>query len=146
MDFDSVWSRVTGSSSRDLREALESFIENEVSDAAYYSALAARSRSVCAKKLFSALAGDESCHARKLQLAYFLLTGDNFTPAARCPSLPPALTDALRLRYREEISGAEEYEAYAPNTDDETKKMLRELASDERCHASEIRKLLESCV
>ena len=148
VDFNSVWSRVAGAfpGSADPAELLERFAEDELYACAYYSALASKTRSYTARKLFCALSADESRHARRLCREHFLLTGNCIAPAAGSVSLPPSLLDAVRLRRGEELSAAGRYDRMAdawPERD--AAHIFAGLASDERRHASELERLLEKC-
>lgn len=148
MNFNSVWSRVTGASAACAEPAslLERFSANEVYDAAYYSALASKTRSFTARKLFCALSADENSHVRRLRPAYFLLTGQSLAPAAPGVSLPPSLLDAVRIRHGEELSAAAEYDRAADTWPDrDAARLFAELAADERRHAAELKRLLEKC-
>jgi rubrerythrin len=148
LDFNSVWSRVTGASGVFAEPAglLRGFAEKEAYDAAYYSALAAAARSYAAKRLFCSLSSDENGHARRLGPVYFLLTGGCLSPAAPAVALPPSLLDAVRLRRGEELSAAEEYDRAADAWPDrDAARLFAELAAAERRHAAELRRLLEKC-
>lgn len=146
MDFESVWQRVTNDSkSHDVKTMLEGFITNEAADAAFYSALAVRIASQSARRRFTALSRDENGHAKRLQSAYFLLTGNSFVPKYPRPNPPRSLLEALRLRYIAERNGAAKYdEAAARVSDGDIGKLFRQLAEDERRHAGEIKALVDS--
>ncbi len=132
----------------DLKRTLEDFIEDEVSDSAYYAALAGKTSQSAARAVFNRLSADERRHSRQLQTAYFLLTGNSYTPRRPAPLPPRSMLEALRQRYAAEISGAKAYADAAlrlRDTDEpELRDMLIAFAADEKRHASEIKRLVES--
>ena len=122
---------------------LRAFINDEAADCRYYTALACRSASGQARRLFSQLASEENAHMRKLQTSYFILTGDTHCPPLDCPYIPSFL-DALRTRYIGETKGAAEYLAAAERAGQERlSDLYRSLAENEKRHADSIAALIE---
>ena len=153
--FADVWNRVVPTSSAMPEQnappkavtndeaQLRAFIEDEAADCRYYTALACRSAPGSARRLFSRLAAEENAHMKKLQTAYFILTGDTHCPPLVCPYIPSFL-DALRTRYIGERNGAEEYMTAAKTTNlEHLSDLYRSLADDEKCHADCIAALIE---
>lgn len=148
-NFDGVWARVTGSSpetcpARDERETLRDFIGDETRDAAFYTALAKKSR--WASRTLESMSADERRHARSLQIEYYLMTGESFIPPPSCP-LVESVPEALRSAHKGELSGAE---AYAAAADVTASPSLRELylsnAADERRHAEMVKCLISRLI
>ena len=85
---------------------LQLFLERETELLSLYRALSRRTRNSMAGRLLS----DTQRHLRRLQLEYFLLTGDSFAPLSRRE--PPAgVLPLLRGAYLSEGDLAEQYEA-----------------------------------
>ncbi len=151
-NFSEIWSRVTaanraeaGPPAFDDRAALSEFIEDETSDSAYYSMLASRASLPEARRLFNRLSADERRHARLLQTAYFLLTGDTYAPKKPAPEPPRSMLEALRLRYAAETQGARAYaEAASKTGDPDLRELFTALSADEKRHAADIKRLAES--
>lgn len=151
--FNEVWSRVTGDtpeSSGDPGEkelaGLRGFMDGEYSDSMFYKKLASCLSGREAKRFFAGLAADEHCHFKKLQTAYFLMTGDTYMPENKNVQITSILT-ALYTRFKEETEGAEAYAAAAGNTENARLKCLyTAFSADEARHACGIEKLIEGMV
>lgn len=160
-NFNRVWERVRAAKNEgplqperlslnkpaplNVKSVLEGFIENEVSDSGYYFALASRTAQQNAKRVFTQLANDEKRHARQLQTAYFLLTGNSYAAKKPAKTPPRSILEALRQRYSAENEGAAEYIKAAERTENpELKQLFLELAKDEKRHAAEIKGLVEN--
>lgn len=160
-NFNRVWERVRAARSErlmqperpytgkaaplNMKSALEGFIENEVSDSGYYSALASKTTQLKARRLFMRLSAEEKNHARQLQTAYFLLSGNSYAVKRPAKTPPRSMLEALRQRYSAENEGAAAYLSAAERTDNsELKQFFSELARDEKRHAAEIKRLVES--
>ena len=130
----------------DIVVRLRGFIENERDEAAVYGLLALKTRGSRAEKTLRSIAEEEKRHERRLQSAYFLLTGDTYAPPARHPSAP-YLLKTLRERYMGETAGAEAYDRAAAEVPDEgIQATLREIAADERRHGALLRSIIETII
>jgi hypothetical protein len=146
--FERVWKRVSVTPEGppepprpDDAALLRQFIEAEAADTAFYAALAKR----CTGKgrgVLTKLSAQERCHLRRLQMEYFLLTGDSCAPPHSCPA-PGGTLSALRMAYLDELAGGEQYLDAAGHTANANLQALYiELAEDERCHAVLLRELI----
>ena len=116
--FSEIWDRVTavgetpappaGPSGREETETLRELLARESRSLGRYRALAARFSRSGSGSAFRQLARNAEGCVRQLQLRYFLLAGDSFTPPAEKPESAPALT-ALREAYAWETETASEY-------------------------------------
>lgn len=153
--FDSIWQRVMPNTSEQItptsqvgknsddESQLRKFIDDESADCNYYAMLAQKCLSRSIKQLFLRLSTEEHCHMKRLQTAYFILTGDSYYPAMVCP-LINSIMDSLRARYIGETEGAEAYLKAAGETESEKLACIyRELAEDENRHACSIETLIE---
>ena len=150
MDYDlqketRVWERIRGAENErhgDVEaEEIRSLIRDELADESAYRTLAA-----CLpqkeRRCLLAIAHDESRHAKTLAAMYFLQQGRRV-----CPEPPPrlcvtCLCEELRKRYREELAGAEQYDALARRAG-EFAPQITGIAEDERGHAQTILRLLQ---
>lgn len=115
------------------------FIEDELSDRCTYMALSRKGRNKCEMRQLAAIGADEARHAKKLQAAYYLMTGCHAN--VKMPKLPEicCYTDELRQRYYEEKKGHLQYLAAAERAEDERlKQLLLCLAEEESGHADTI--------
>ena len=152
-EFDKIWARVSAANDfeavepqsltvqnpTDPVEQLRHFMDREASDARFYREMAKACRNGPAKRLFLDLAQDERDHLRKLQIEYFLLTGDTYVPNAHMPAIPSLLA-ALRQAYLDEEESARAYDAAArtePNS--QLAALYAELAESERRHRARVR-------
>ena len=111
-----VWRRVTGEAAEPREPApspetgdaiLLRFLEEEAADARFYALMAAKT-SGAAARTFSSLASGSRGRLQALRAAYYLETGETFSPYPACAvAQEPRL--ALRLRYAEEGSRGEAY-------------------------------------
>lgn len=116
-------------------------VQDEKNDAATYRYLSCRTSGAEARVL-SAIAADETRHAKELGAMYFLLTGKCESAQAARPDCVSCMADALRARFAGELAGAEEYAAAA----EACKPMAAEfrcLAADETRHSRMLLSLLE---
>ena len=144
--FARVWDRVLGVApppAADAPSALRALMDAERSSQLLYTALlrrcAQQSRAVLTK-----LADDEARHLRALQLEYFLLLGECYSPAERHPEQQGILS-ALRMAYLGEKKSGAEYLA-AAEREAERAPLYRALAGEELCHAEALRKLIEKAM
>ena len=127
-------------------ELLCAFLQDELADAQTYRCLAALAPSAEGRRLMRRLASDEQAHAKRLQAAYFLLTGGCCRVTVVLPPQPRLLwRDRLRERYREECRGAARYESAAGETADVClSRLLLSLSADEYRHAEALREHLSN--
>lgn len=118
-------------------ELLPIFLQDELADAQTCRCLAALAPSAEGRRLMRRLASEEAEHAKRLQAAYFLLTGGCCRVTVVLPPQPRLLwRDRLRERYQEECRGAARYESAAGETADVClARLLRSLSADEYRHA-----------
>jgi len=144
-DFERIWNRVIGATPEPRpvqapEETLRALMDAERARYLFYLALQKR----CAQQGRAALmklAADEARHLKALQLEYFLLLGEAYTPAERCPKQTDILS-ALRMAYLSEKKSGAEYLA-AAEQEAERAALYRALAAEEMGHAEVLRKLIE---
>lgn len=132
-----------GAAAMEMLQMLEGFIEDELSDNRYYTALC-RQAPAAARQTVRAIARDEAAHARTLLAVCYLITGRCYQPAVSfdrvyigpwCP--------ALRERYHAEACGGLTYLRAAEKTMDPClAEILKALSDDEYRHAKELTRLL----
>ena len=144
IDYDGVWSRVTGapaSPAADERDRLRGFMSDERRDSQFYSALARRVR--FARAALEGLAAEENGHFDDLQVEYYLLDGDTFSPPESCPA-PRGALSALRDAYNAELRGADAYSrAAADSSSEQLSRIYERHALDEQRHAVCLRGIIE---
>ncbi len=129
-------------------ELLRNSLQDELADAQTYRCLAALAHTAEGRRLMCSLASDEAAHAKRLQAAYFLLTGEICGATVVLPPQPRLLwRDRLRERYREECCGAARYaQAAAMTADVCLAHLLQDLSADEYRHASLLQKQVEKTI
>ena len=106
-------------------------------------AMARRASGSCARAL-SALAADHRLAFRRLSAAYFLITGQRYTPKCAALSLPSSLPLALRQQFVWEQQWEQKNNQAAQDTADPClKELYLELAQEGAFHAGTIRSILE---
>lgn len=106
-----------------------------------YQALARRAGR---RGLFSSLAREKLRQLRQLNAAHFLISGEEYAPAAGTVSLPKTNPLALRERFRwEQMEAAALMEAAQATADPCLARLYRELAEENRGHADRLRGRLE---
>ena len=125
-------------------ELLRGFLHDELADAQIYRCLAAQAPSAEGRRLMRKIAAEEAGHAKRLQAAYFLLTGATYGVTVVLPPQPRLpWRDRLRERHHEECQGAARYARAAEETADVClARLLQSLSADEYRHAE----LLLDCV
>lgn len=123
---------------------LRRMMDGEAEDDRFYRALAARAPERMARTL-RAVAGEERRHERRLNAAYFILTGRRYRSPNHSGRRPaPRLADGLREQYIGERRGAEAYRRAAGRTEEPAlHRLYEELAQDETRHSQMMRSLLE---
>ena len=155
--FSSVWERVSGDAAPAVNgpycrvptdtDRLRGFMEDEAADIAAYRALARRTGG-CESSALARICADEARHLSRLRSAYFILSGERFSPPPQCaPHREERVTDALRARYLAEINGAEEYAKAAESARrKDLSALFSELSADEARHARAVAELLGRCL
>jgi len=125
--FPEIWSRVTSvdavpassevAPERDEDGTLRSLLDREAHGLARYRALSARFPHGAQGGTFRQLVQDEISCIRQLQLRYYLLVGDSYTPPRMGPESALPLT-ALRAAYAGETEKASLYREAAVRTRD----------------------------
>lgn len=151
MDLGAVWRRVFGESGGQPDPAaaqgeLARFLAHARRGQALYSALAARTRGQ-ARQVLSGLAQEKGRHCRKLEAAYFLLSGHCAPlPAAAAPA-PPSLLTALRAQHLREMEDARELGRSAALCPDENRALLfQSLSESAQQQAAALLTLLEEAL
>lgn len=118
-------------------ELLRGFLHDELGDAQTYRCLAPLAPTAEGRRIMRMLAGEEAEHARRLQAAYFLLTGETYSVTVVLPPQPRLpWRDRLRRRYHEETCSAARYARAAEDTRDVClARLFRSLSDDEYRHA-----------
>jgi rubrerythrin len=147
-NYDSVWDRVfgdaDGQSSGDDLKTLREFMDDEASDGAYYRALAKKYPKSC--KAFSEMAADEERHLRELRTAYFILTGNVYTPKVN-PVQITSFTSSLRKQYLGEAEGAKAYtDAAGATKNPKLRDIYLSHARDETRHRDTLESMLQSAL
>lgn len=129
------------STPEELEKILE-IMDDEYTSMQFYNALAKKfSRQNCDRLLQTAR--DEAGHLRALQMEYFLLTGDSYTPSAREIEIRGRLS-ALRDGYHAERKAYDTYMEMAQDTSStELAAVFIANAADEARHAQMLRSLIE---
>ena len=136
-----------GTAAQEDIDVIRGFIEEELADRRSYLACAASAPTPAARQLMRRLAAEEGGHARRLMGVYYLITGQNYSPAVPLPANVPCAgswREVLRLRYHEESCGGLNYRRASEETTDEClSEILLELSHDEYRHARQLLCLLE---
>ena len=133
-----------GSAATEMLEVLTGYIEEELADQRYYTALLRRAPA-WAQPVVQRLAEEEGRHAKRLMAVYYLITGKCYCPAIPCGCIRiEHWCPALRQRYHAEACGALNYTRSADETTDIClKSIFTDLSQEEYRHADTISRLLE---
>ena len=133
-----------GSAAQGELEVLQGFLRGEIADARIYRTLARCAPHAEMRRTFWKLAEEEAGHARQLQAANYLITGECYrVSVCFTPQKMKGCCETLRERYHEEVCGGFNYERAAEETTDFClKKLFDSLSKDEYCHADRLRNLL----
>ena len=133
-----------GSAAMEMLEVLTGYIEEELADQRYYTALLRRAPA-WAQPVVQRLAEEEGRHAKRLMAVYYLITGKCYCPAIPCGCIRiEHWCPALRQRYHAEAGGALNYARSADETTDIClKRIFTDLSQEEYRHADTISRLLE---
>lgn len=133
-----------GSAAMEMLEVLTGYIEEELADQRYYTALLRRAPA-WAQPVVQRLAEEDGRHAKRLMAVYYLITGKCYCPAIPCGCIRiEHWCPALRHRYHAEACGALNYARSADETTDIClKRIFTDLSQEEYRHADTISRLLE---
>lgn len=133
-----------GSAATEMLDVLTGYIEEELADQRYYTALLRRAPA-WAQPVVQRLAEEEGRHAKRLMAVYYLITGKCYCPAIPCGCIRiEHWCPALRQRYHAEACGALNYARSADETTDIClKRIFTDLSQEEYRHADTISRLLE---
>lgn len=126
-----------GSAALDSVDVLQGFVREELADRRSSLLLARRAPSERVRRLLSAIASDDGQHARRLNAAVFLITGECYTPSV-CypPQQSMRFCAALRRRYHEEACGGFNYRRAAQEALDPClQQLLFEFSEEKYRHA-----------
>ena len=108
-----------------------------------YRSMARRVGGTAAQTL-TTIAADKARHAKRLSVAYFLLSGVRLQPPAPSGESKGTLVGGLRQCFLDEQKGEKAYRAAAENTGDAgLQEIFQELAADNAAHAGLLRGILE---
>ena len=108
-----------GTEARESLEVLESFLQEETAESRCCQALACRAGNREAARLLRQAASEKRTAARELCAAYFLITGNRYTPAVSVERLCwENLHQALRACYHQEACNGFNYQRASEETRD----------------------------
>ncbi len=108
-----------GTEARESLEVLESFLQEETAESRCCQALACRAGNREAARLLRQAASEKRTAARELCAAYFLITGNRYTPAVSVERLCwENLHQALRACYHQEACNGFNYQRASEETMD----------------------------
>lgn len=108
-----------GTEARESLEVLESFLQEEMAESRCCQALACRAGNREAARLLRQAASEKRTAARELCAAYFLITGNRYTPAVSVERLCwENLHQALRACYHQEACNGFNYQRASEETMD----------------------------
>lgn len=124
-------------------ELLQGMIADKLTDTATYRAMARRTTGATAKAL-STLSGRKRGHAKRLSVAYFLISGVRYWPD-KLPGAPMStFFGGVRERYLAEQAGALAYRSAAVRVGNAAlRELFLTLAAEETAHARLLQGLLE---
>ena len=129
-----------GTQAQESINVLAGFIEEELAERRYYLALAQRTRHMHVLRLLRRLASEKQCAARDLSTAYYLITGQCYTPTIAVDSLQwDNLAEALRSCYHQEACSGFNYARAADGAPDPClQKLFTKLSQQSYRRADEI--------
>ena len=141
--FTAVWSRVTGvPPGEDELTALRRWLRDEAEGIRAYEALLRGRFPTAAERTLRALLQTERRHFCRLQVLYYLRTGDNWTPPPPGPQQGRSWMKALRERYAAAIAQEESYRRFAASEKRDLAALCAALAKEEEAQAALLRKLI----
>lgn len=106
-----------GSDAQDSLAVLEGFLQEELAESRCCQALSCRVRNAQACRLLRQAAAEKSAAAKELAAAYFLITGERYTPAITVEQRSwDTLCQALRFCYHQEACNGLNYRRAAEET------------------------------
>ena len=125
-------------------EKLRGFLREELADGQIYRSMLRLGVGRAAQSTIRSIAAAEENHARQLQAAHFLITGERYRiTVCLAPLHKTTLCEALRERYHTEVCGGFNYEQAAEAVRDRSLgKLYRQLSEEEYRHAERLRFLL----
>ena len=144
--FDAVWDRVLcadgspaqGNTPETEEMRMGRFMDGEAQSEAAYRMLCRRWQQNRCGAVFSRIAREEAEHMTRLQAAYYLVTGDSYTPKKPEP-VETSLPEALRAMWLGENAAASAYRTAAETAENPAiAEMYRCLAEDEARHAMDL--------
>lgn len=136
-----VWARVRGEEQgASLPVALLALLSDERTERSTYLRL---TRFRAGAPVFRTLAREEGCHAQRLAVLYFLLTGQ--TACAQTGAVPcyRCLSEALRDRFAQEQKSVQAYRAAADRWPEHAA-FFSALAAREQSHAAALLRLTQN--
>lgn len=108
-----------GTQARESLQVLEGFIEEELAERRCCLSLCRRVHNAHAARLLRRIANDKQCAARDMCTAYYLITGQCYTPAITVEQMQwDSLAAALRSCYHQEACNGFNYARAADGTAD----------------------------
>ena len=108
-----------GTEAKESLEVLESFLQEEMAESRCCQAMACRVRNRDAARLLRQAASEKRAAARELCAAYYLITGNRYTPAVTVEQLCwENLPQALRACYHQEACNGFNYQRASEETVD----------------------------
>ena len=128
---------------KDRLTEIKFFMDSAAESHRTYKTLATKCHGTCQKTLML-FAKEEKDQFVRLRTAYYILTGETYTPEIRVKKYP-GIMSALRVRYETERSLEKAYADATKNEEkDDIAKLYTQLAAKKGEHAATITKLLES--
>lgn len=108
-----------GTQARESLQVLEGFIEEELAERRYCLSLCRRVHNANAARLLRRIANEKQCAARDMCTAYYLITGQCYTPTITVEQMQwDSLAAALRSCYHQEACNGFNYARAADGTAD----------------------------
>lgn len=133
-----------GTDARESLEVVEGFLQEELAESRCCQSLACRVRNQQAARLMRQAASEKRAAAKELCAAYYLITGERYSPAITVEHLQwEDLTQALRSCYHQEACNGLNYQRAADETLDVClQKLFTKLGEQSYRRAEEVMDLL----
>ena len=152
--FDKLWTRVhtepedtvesvpgCSCQTEGLVPMLMEFMDDEAMTCAFYKALAGRFTGPCRAALLKT-AAEEKAHFKKLQVEYFLLTGDSYTPKKHTIDIDGPVSALRQAWLGEQKSAAGYMSASLDAKSSRLRDMFGDLSADETRHIEIMHRLI----